>query len=293
MQAFQQSHNIAGAQAQHELQQAMARWHLVAIAPSFYTRTSLLQKVLVQGKPAFIKVALCEEECRGAAVLRWWNGEGAVHVWAQHENVVLLEGAMGSRSLITMAQTGQDAEASRIICEVAARLHAQLQNRLPKILPEALSKVLHGVIPLYQRFQALFSAAEAQGGVFRKFATVAQALLENQQDIVVLHGDLHHGNILDANGRGWLAIDPKGLLGERGFDFANLFCNPDYHIATQSGRFAQQVHIVSEAACLEPKRLIAWVAAWSGLSAIWHLEDGENADTALAIGKLAWNALHC
>jgi hypothetical protein len=42
-----------------------------------------------------------------------------------------------------------------------------------------------------------------------------------------LHGDIHHDNILDFGRRGWLAIDPKRLFGERGFDYANLFCNPD------------------------------------------------------------------
>jgi streptomycin 6-kinase len=37
----------------------------------------------------------------------------------------------------------------------------------------------------------------------------------------VLHGDLHHDNVLDFGRRGWLAIDPHGLFGERGFDYAN------------------------------------------------------------------------
>jgi len=52
-------------------------------------------------------------------------------------------------------------------------------------------------------------------------------LLADQHDVGVLHGDIHHGNILDFGPRGWLTIDPKGLIGERDFDYANLFCNPD------------------------------------------------------------------
>jgi streptomycin 6-kinase len=51
-------------------------------------------------------------------------------------------------------------------------------------------------------------------------------LLAEPREVGVLHGDLHHGNVLDFGVRGWLAIDPKGLLGERGFDFANIFTNP-------------------------------------------------------------------
>ena len=65
----------------------------------------------------------------------------------------------------------------------------------------------------------------------------------------VLHGDIHHDNILDFGKRGWLAIDPKRLQGERGFDYANLFCNPDLAdpsrpIAASPGRFARRLEIV-------------------------------------------------
>jgi streptomycin 6-kinase len=42
----------------------------------------------------------------------------------------------------------------------------------------------------------------------------------------VLHGDIHHDNVLDFGARGRLAIDPKGLLGERGFEFAIFLPTP-------------------------------------------------------------------
>lgn len=52
---------------------------------------------------------------------------------------------------------------------------------------------------------------------------------------MVLHGDVHHGNVLNFGARGWLAIDPRGLVGERAFDHANLLCNPDVATAAASG----------------------------------------------------------
>ncbi|MFX5957215.1 aminoglycoside phosphotransferase family protein, partial [Acinetobacter baumannii] len=73
-------------------------------------------------------------------------------------------------------------------------------------------------------------------------------LLSEPRDPVVLHGDIHHGNILDFGPRGWLAIDPKGLFGERDFDFVNLFRNPDEATALSPGRFARQLAVVTEAA---------------------------------------------
>lgn len=45
--------------------------------------------------------------------------------------------------------------------------------------------------------------------------------------VAALHGNLHHDNALNFRARGWLALDPKQLVGERGVDFANIFTNPD------------------------------------------------------------------
>jgi streptomycin 6-kinase len=51
--------------------------------------------------------------------------------------------------------------------------------------------------------------------IFSLSAETAHALLAAPREITVLHGDIHHDNILHFGERGWLAIDPKGLIGER------------------------------------------------------------------------------
>ena len=130
-------------------------------------------------------------------------------------------------------------------------------------------------------------AAIEYGGIFTQAALVAEDLLKNPQDIVVLHGDIHHQNILDSGVHGWIAIDPKGLLGERGFDYANIFFNPDWEVATSSGRLARQATIIAEAAGLERSRLIKWILAYGGLSAAWSLNDGDSPDLALAVANLS------
>lgn len=58
--------------------------------------------------------------------------------------------------------------------------------------------------------------------MFARCTDAAHLLLADRRDISPLHGDIYHGNVLDFGERGWLAIDPKGLKGERGFDYANL-----------------------------------------------------------------------
>jgi len=103
----------------------------------------------------------------------------------------------------------------------------------------------------------------------------------------VLHGDLHHANILDGGELGWLAIDPKGLFGERAYDYANILCNPDGPTAIAPGRLAVQAAVISEAARLPFERVLGWTHAHAGISAAWCMQDGFDPRAALAIAEIA------
>ena len=142
-------------------------------------------------------------------------------------------------------------------------------------------------MPLARWFEALAPAARTHGGLLAQADQAAQALLADPRDVVVLHGDIHHGNVLDGGERGWLAIDPKGLLGERTFDFVNILRNPDAAAALTPGRFDRQVEVLTAAASVERQRLLDWTLAFAGLSAAWHLADGTPADLDLAVAGLA------
>ena len=253
----------------------LARWGLVPDGTAITTRSSDLLPVRRAGMPAMLKVAFEAEERFGARLMAWWDGDGAARVLESEEGVLLLERAAGTRSLIDMARHGSDDEASRILCATAARLHA------------ARSRALPALVPLERWFAELEPAATRHGGVLVQSAAAARALLASPQDVHVLHGDLHHGNVLDGGPRGWLAIDPKGLIGERGFDFANIFCNPDHAAATAPGRLTRQASVVAQAAGLDRGRLLRWILAHAGLSAAWALDDGSDADPGLAVARLA------
>jgi streptomycin 6-kinase len=256
----------------------LARWELEPDGASFETPSSRLLPVRRAGTALMLKLSQAEEERFGGLLLLWWNGDGAVRIIAHHDEALLMERADGPISLAAMARGGGDDAASTIFCAVAARLHA------PRATPPP------GLIPLETRFRALFAAA-GQGGPFAAAATVAAELLAEPQDVCVLHGDLHHGNVLDGGARGFLAVDPKRLHGERGFDFANLFCNPGADVALAPGRLARQLGVVAKAADLEPRRLLRWIAAYAGLSAAWHVEDRTDPALALGVGALALAAL--
>jgi streptomycin 6-kinase len=142
-------------------------------------------------------------------------------------------------------------------------------------------------VPLTVWFQALAPFVSTGGGVLARAAATARELLATPRERVVLHGDVHHDNVLDFGPRGWLAIDPKGLYGERGFDYANILRNPDHPTATAPGRLARHVTAVADAARLDRRRLIEWVLALAGLSVAWGIADGDACDADLAIAELA------
>jgi streptomycin 6-kinase len=98
---------------------------------------------------------------------------------------------------------------------------------------------------------------------------------------VLLHGDLHHDNLLRAEREPWLAIDPHGLVGDPGFDTGPLLYNPepddrdDRLLALAPARVEQ----VADALGMPVDRVRAWGYAAAVLSEVWTVEDGGPART--------------
>jgi streptomycin 6-kinase len=105
-------------------------------------------------------------------------------------------------------------------------------------------------------------------------------LCASQRDRRLLHGDLHHGNVLFDADRGWLAIDPKGVLGETEFEIGAVLLNPIAHpelFASQECA-RRRVTTFEKALKLDGKRILRWAFARAVLSAIWTMEDGDSSD---------------
>ena len=258
----------------------LARWKLVLDGSPLATPTSHLIPVRQDGVPLMLKIALHEEERRGSALMAYYTGDNAARVLACEGEALLMERARGGAPLIEMARSGRDDEATTIICGVIARLHAPRKSPLPSDLP-----------PLHTWFRELDLAGLKHGGLFAEGAITARELLAHPREIVVLHGDIHHGNVLFDDARGWLAIDPKGGIGERYFDYTNIFCNPDFATATATGRLQSQVKLIATDAHLEPDRLMRWVFAYACLSASWSLAESEDAIVSRAVAEIAASAL--
>ncbi len=247
---------------QEYVRKIMQRWGLSSAGRGFSTGSSYIQPVLYNGKEGILKVPYCAEEKRGSRLLNWWDGCHAAQVYKMDDNAVLMEDIKGDVSLKSLSMEGRDDEATEIICDVTASLHAYCNGEPPEL------------VALDVWFSDLFIFAGKFGDTFSKAASVARELLNNQVESTVLHGDIHHGNILHSAERGWLVIDPKGLFGDRAFDYVNILCNPSETVALANGRFTKRIEIISSLSGIPKDRLLRWTSAWSALSAVWLLNDG-------------------
>ena len=104
-------------------------------------------------------------------------------------------------------------------------------------------------------------------------------LMETSQESLVLHGDLHHWNILSAERGDWLAIDTKGMFGDAGYDFGAFLGN--YPEASCEGRdrrelIARRVEILAEELEIDRERVRIWGMVHSVLGATWCAEAGDD-----------------
>ena len=260
---------------EHILRHHIKEWNLTPDGDRFQTHSSLLQPVLYEDLECMLKISLTPEEKRGGKLLEWWNGKGVANVLKSDEDAILMEKIVSDYSLKSMSLNGKDDCSTRIICKVANLLHSCNKKSLPEL------------IPLNIWFKDLFLSADRYGSLFLKAGEIAASVLENQTDLTVLHGDLHHDNILFSSTKGWVAIDPKGLFGDKAFDYVNILCNPTKEIALSEGRLMKQIKIISQNSGVNINHILKWTIAWAALSAVWLLNDDIEASLPTGILEIA------
>jgi len=120
----------------------------------------------------------------------------------------------------------------------------------------------------------------------KKAIALKNELLSSITNEIFLHGDLHHDNILK-NDDHWLAIDPKGMVGDAEFEIAAFDFMYVSELANKNNVkniFEERVNLLACKANLNAQRIKDWVFVRLILMAAWHVED--NGDPSLAI-KLA------
>lgn len=253
------------------LARAIERWTLANPVVVAETAGSVICRAeSVDHGPVALKLLKPEadgDEARGGALLVWFAGFGAVKVFDIAPDAVLMEWLEGE-SLGDLARSGHDAAATNILCNVVERLHARRDTPLPDLTA------------LRQRFDALFQISPGHWPVgsrelVARAIGIARTLLDEGSPARPLHGDIHHDNIRRA-GDDWVAIDPKGLIGDPAYDYANSFQNPEgaEALVLDAARVNRHATQISGRTGIGRTRLLAWAVAHTALSGAWHIQDG-------------------
>jgi len=217
-------------------------------------------------RPIILKLGLDTEQFNQEALaLKNFTGFGAVHVLEEKQGMLLLERAVPGTSLKCFFPD-QDNEAIHITCECLKRLH---QAPIPHV---------HELPNIKDWLNALDNDLRIPADYLRTARKLRDELIATSAKPALLHGDLHHDNILQ-HGNQWIVIDPKGVIGEPAYDVAAFIRNPLPEVLQHPSSWSMIEHRIDEfAKILElPKQRIShWCYVQSVLAWAWVLEDNSD-----------------
>jgi streptomycin 6-kinase len=225
------------------------------------------------------------------AALRLFNGEGACRLldYDEEKYWMLLERLKPGVMLSTLED---DEEATHIAAEVMQKIwrfdygatNTSLRSARAKFIK--LSDWFNGL----KRLRAMFNGGTGplrEKLVERVEYSVKEFFAENHKP-ALMHGDFHHFNILSSE-RGWLIIDPKGVIGPACYEVGPLLMNPwgdllsskDYRRMTK-----RRIDILHEQLGFERERIREWGLAHAVLSAWWGIDDNTGWEYSLAFAEM-------
>lgn len=207
------------------------------------------------------------DESHSGKVLRAYGGDGAVRVYESETDAVLVERLEPGEHLVELVKRGEDEEATRILAQVIGKLaHHEAPAECPTVADWKRS------------FDRYLATADQQvpRALVHDARHVYQDLASSQRTTMLLHGDLQHYNVLFDNERGWVAIDPKGVVGELEYEVGALLRNPVElpELYTHPVTINRRLEILCDLLQLDHSRTLNWSFAQAVLSAIWGIEDG-------------------
>lgn len=254
------------------LRQCEKRWSLVLEAPFQNLTYNYVAPATGPGGAGWVLKAGYPNPELSAEIeaLRGFNGRGSVQLLEAdpEAGILLMEKLLPGTPLASLAD---DVQAT----SVAAGLMRQIRRPVPE------QHNFRKVAEWFDGFKRLRAHFKGGCGPFPQELVVRAEALSGElaasmQDIVLLHGDLHHTNILAAQRQPWLAIDPKGVVGEPAYEICAFmhnpvpqlmhFPNPQVILQRRADQFSSELE-------LDLSRIVGWSFAQAVLSAWWAYED--------------------
>ncbi|QLY29129.1 hydroxyurea phosphotransferase [Nocardia huaxiensis] len=247
------------------------RWQLTLTGKSMHGVASLVLPVeRADGTPAALKLPLLDEESVGEPLaLRQWNGDAIVRLLEHDADTgsMLLERLDETRHLSALDDMHA---ATAILAGILARLTAVAApaglRRLGDIAREMLDEVPEALTsPLVD--------SAARRTILDCAAAVRDVL--DQPGDRLLHWDLHFDNILAAAREPWLAIDPKPLAGDPGFDLMPALRN-ELRGGYDEKEVLYRFDLLTEATGQDRQRAAAWTLGRALQNLLWNIDDEDD-----------------
>lgn len=257
------------------------RWSLVDLGKPFGLSYNYVIPVTCgDGRQAVLKVNSPHGEHESEIdALLLYNGEGVSQLWEvdRERGVLLLERVLPGGMLSDLPD---DEECTAI----AATLLQSLWRPAPEIhhFP-----TVAGWFQGFAKHRIRFNGTgPLDANLFATAESIVQELLAADHAPVLLHGDFHHYNILQAERAPWLVIDPKGVVGDPGYELGAFLYNPSDRIDKETNAqsiLQRRVDQLSEHLGFTRERVRNWGVAQAVLSAVWSCES-EDSDGAYTMG---------
>ena len=250
-----------------QLQATAEAWD-VMIEEVQETPTSVLGFGVRAGRRVVLKITKhAGDESHSGEVLKAFAGNGAVTVYESETGAVLLERLEPGEQLVNLVKRGDEEEATKILAQVMKKLaHHQAPAECPTVADWG------------RGFDRYLASGDRQLPLelVHEARNLYQDLTSTQVTTMLLHGDLQHYNVLFDNERGWVAIDPKGVVGEWEYEVGPLLRNPVEHpeLFATPATIKRRLEILTTLLPLNYSRTLHWSYAQAILSAIWDVEDG-------------------
>ncbi len=249
------------------------KWHLKCFAPFNLSYNYVAPAETQNGESVVLKIGFPEnnEFIPEIQTLQLYDGLGAIRIIQEDKenSVVLLERAVpGTR----VGNVTPDREQISIVADVLKKIHKPITSQSKLTLP-----TLSDWAKAFDKYRAVYSPSSGPvpQWMFEQAEDMFTQYSKDKREKFLLHGDLHNDNILLSQ-RGWLVIDPKGIIGEREFDVGTYLRNPYADLPEGSNYkkiVTDRIFQFSDELGFDKIRIRDWAFANAVISLLWFLED--------------------
>lgn len=265
--------NLYGEQGQQWLNNLPSRvykikeaYHLSKLEPLKNLTYNYVLSGFQNNQPIILKLGLDQKGLQQEIeTLKAFSGYGVANILSTGKDFFLQVRAVPGNTLKKYFPE-KEKEAIELISQLIPKLH---QAPLP--LNHAFEHIQDWLLALDKTWDIPLE-------FLKKARELRDDLLKTSNQDVLLHGDLHHDNILQSEHK-WLIIDPKGIIGDPTYEIAAFIRNPIPELLTYSHATSiiqNRIALFSKFLKFPQKRIMQWCFVQSVLAWIWALEDNSN-----------------